>query len=45
MAGLLDARGVSPLKGEEPDEVDALLLQAGRASLDAREGYVDVADA
>ena len=45
MAGLLDARGVSPLKGDEPDEVDALLLQAGRVSLEAREGYADVAEA
>jgi hypothetical protein len=37
MAALLEARGVSPLKGEEPDEVDALLLRAGRASLEARD--------
>jgi hypothetical protein len=37
MAALLDARGVSPLKGDEPDEVDALLLQAGRTSLEARD--------
>jgi hypothetical protein len=38
MAHLLEARGVAPLKGEEPDEVDALLLAAGRASLEARDG-------
>lgn len=37
MAALLDARGVSPLKGDEPEEVDALLLQAGRTSLEARD--------
>ena len=37
MAGLLEARGVSPLKGDEPDEVDSLLLRRGRASLEARE--------
>ncbi len=37
MAGLLEARGVAPLKGDEPDEVDALLLQAGRTSLEARD--------
>jgi hypothetical protein len=38
MAHLLEARGVAPLKGDEPDEVDALLLAAGRASLEARDG-------
>jgi hypothetical protein len=38
MAHLLEARGVAPLKGDEPDEVDALLLSAGRASLEARDG-------
>jgi hypothetical protein len=44
MAALLDARGVAPLKGEEPDVVDALLLQAGRASLDAREASLLLVD-
>jgi hypothetical protein len=43
MAALLEARGVAPLKGEEPDEVDALLLRAGRTSLDALEGSSVVA--
>jgi hypothetical protein len=43
MAGLLEARGVSPLKGDEPDEVDALLLRAGRASLEARDGIASSA--
>jgi hypothetical protein len=44
MAALLDARGVAPIKGEEPDVVDALLLQAGRASLDAREASLLLVD-
>jgi hypothetical protein len=44
MAGLLEARGVSPLKGDEPDEVDSLLLQAGRASLEARDAIASAAD-
>ena len=44
MAGLLEARGVSPLKGDEPDEVDALILRAGRASLEAREAFSPVTD-
>jgi hypothetical protein len=44
MAALLDARGVAPLKGEEPDEVDALLLQAGRASLEARDASLLLVD-
>jgi hypothetical protein len=44
MAGLLEARGVSPLKGDEPDEVDALILRAGRASLEAREAFTPVTD-
>jgi hypothetical protein len=44
MAALLEARGVSPLKGEEPDEVDALILRAGRASLEAREAFTPVTD-
>jgi hypothetical protein len=38
MAALLEARGIAPLKGEEPEEVDALLLRAGRTSLEAHEG-------
>ncbi len=42
MAGLLEARGVSPLKGDEPGEVDALILRAGRASLEAREAFSPV---
>jgi hypothetical protein len=37
LAQLLEARGVAPLKGDEPDEVDSLLLRAGRVSLEARE--------
>jgi hypothetical protein len=44
LAHLLDARGVAPLKGDEPDEVDALILQAGRASLEARDGAVAIGD-
>jgi hypothetical protein len=44
MAALLEARGVSPLKGDEPDEVDSLRLQAGRASLEAREGLAAITD-
>jgi hypothetical protein len=44
MAGLLEARGVSALKGDEPDEVDSLLLRAGRASLEARDALASAAD-
>jgi hypothetical protein len=44
LSQLLDARGVAPLKGDEPDEVDALILQAGRSSLEARDGAVAVED-
>jgi len=34
---LLAARGLAGLKGEEAAEVDAMLLDAGRRSLEARE--------
>ena len=38
MSRLLESRGLGALKGEEPAAVDDLLLDAGRRSLDAREG-------
>jgi hypothetical protein len=33
---LMEGRGLSSIKTEEPAEVDSLLLQAGRVSVDAR---------
>jgi hypothetical protein len=40
LARILAARGVTTLKGDEPAEVDSLLLDAGRRSLEAREALV-----
>jgi len=40
LAHVLDARGLATLKGEEPTDVDDLLLEAGRRSLEVREGLV-----
>ncbi len=36
LSHLLQSRGIGALKGEEPAQVDALLLDAGRQSLQAR---------
>jgi hypothetical protein len=43
LAQLMESRGVATLKGDEPAEVDTMLIDAGRRSLAALDGAVAVA--
>ena len=38
LAHMMDSRGLSALKGDESTEVEGMLLDAGRRSLEAQQG-------